>query len=337
MKIAVLGAGAWGTAVARHGSLRHPVSLWARDPALVADIRRTHENARYLPGARLEPPLQATDDLTAALSGADLLVIGTPVAGLRPMARALAAHYRGASSPPCVWLCKGLEAATGLLPHEVLAQEWPTGVAGVLSGPSFAQEVAAGLPVALTVASSHEVVAQATVEAFHHGAARIYRTPDVVGVEVGGALKNIMAVATGISDGLGLGLNARAALLTRGLAEIVRYGSALGARPETFIGLAGVGDLVLTCTGDLSRNRTVGLRLARGESLQSILDSLGHVAEGVACCRAVRDSARRLGVELPITEAVGAVLFESRSPRDAVAGLLAREPRAEYRPEPRDD
>jgi glycerol-3-phosphate dehydrogenase (NAD(P)+) len=191
--------------------------------------------------------------------------------------------------------------------------------------------------VALTVASADAAVAQAAVDAFHHGAARIYRSADVVGVEVAGALKNIMAIATGISDGLGLGMNARAALLTRGLAEIGRYGAVLGARPETFMGLAGVGDLVLTCTGDLSRNRRVGLALARGDTLDAALAALGHVAEGVACCRAVRDDARRRGIELPITEAVAAVLFDGRPPRDAVAALLAREPKAEFGHEPRDD
>jgi glycerol-3-phosphate dehydrogenase (NAD(P)+) len=192
--------------------------------------------------------------------------------------------------------------------------------------------VAAGLPAGLTVASASDEVARAVTAALHHGALRIYRTDDVIGVEAAGALKNIMAIATGISDGLGLGMNARAALLTRGMAEMIRYGVAIGARPETFMGLAGVGDLVLTCTGDLSRNRAVGLRLARGEPLDAILAGLGHVAEGVACCRAVRDSARNAGVELPITESVAAVLFDASAPRDAVAALLAREPRAEMTP-----
>lgn len=329
-RVAILGAGAWGTALACHARARHPVTLWVRDPAQAEAIARDGENARYLPGVRLDGPIDVTADLARAIADADLLVIGTSVAGLRPVARQLAAQWSRAGTPaPVLWLCKGLEADSALLPHQVMAQAWPDAPSGALSGPSFAQEVAAGLPVALTVASSRPEVAQAAVDAFHHGAARIYRTDDVVGVEVAGALKNIMAIATGIADGLGLGLNARAALLTRGLAEIGRYGAALGARPETFMGLAGVGDLVLTCTGDLSRNRRVGLALARGETLDAILASLGHVAEGVACCRAVRDSARRLGVEMPITDAVGDVLFAGRAPRDAVAALLARGPRAE--------
>jgi glycerol-3-phosphate dehydrogenase (NAD(P)+) len=329
-RVAILGAGAWGTALACHARARHPVTLWVRDPAQAEAIAREGENARYLPGVRLDGPIDVTADLGRAVAEADLLVIGTSVAGLRPVAQRLAAQWAGAGTPPPVlWLCKGLEADSALLPHQVMAQAWPGAASGALSGPSFAQEVAAGLPVALTVAATRPEVAQAAVDAFHHGAARIYRTDDVVGVEVAGALKNIMAIATGIADGLGLGLNARAALLTRGLAEIGRYGAALGARAETFMGLAGVGDLVLTCTGDLSRNRRVGLALARGETLGAVLASLGHVAEGVACCRAVRDSARRLGVDMPITEAVGDVLFAGRAPRDAVAALLARGPRAE--------
>jgi glycerol-3-phosphate dehydrogenase (NAD(P)+) len=337
VRIAFFGGGAWGTALARHAALRHPVTLWVRDAALAQAITRDRENARYLPGVRLDPPLTATADLDGALRGAELLVVGTSVAGLRPVAERLAAAAGGRPVAPLLWLCKGLEAGSEKLPHEVLAEVWPAVRCGVLSGPSFAQEVAAGLPVALTVAAPAPEVGEAAVAAFHHGAARIYRSPDLVGVEVAGALKNIMAIATGISDGLGLGMNARAALLTRGLAEMGRYGAALGGRPETFMGLAGVGDLVLTCTGDLSRNRRVGLRIAQGEPLDAILAGLGHVAEGVACCRAVRSSAHRHHIELPITEAVASVLFEGRAPRDAVAGLLAREPKTEFAAPPRDD
>ncbi len=340
MKIAVLGAGAWGTALAWHAAQSHAVRLWARDAALVQLLRSTRTNGRYLPGVLLPESVDVTDSLAHAVAAVDLIVLATPMAGLRSMTQALAGQSvlteGGRDAPPVIWLCKGLEASSGLLPHQVVAQAWPGIGAGALSGPSFAQEVAAGLPVALTVASSDDRVGHRCVEAFHHHAARIYRSTDVVGVEVGGALKNIMAIATGLSDGMKLGLNARAALLTRGLAEIVRYGTALGARPETFMGLAGVGDLVLTCTGDLSRNRTVGLRLAGGESLGQIVASLGHVAEGVACCRAVRDSARQLGVEMPITDAVGSVLFDAVAPREALVALLAREPRDEYRGSPTD-
>lgn len=329
MKVAVLGAGAWGTAIAVHAGLRHSVSLWARDPAVSAALSSQRENRRYLAGVFLAPAIAPTADLGAALAGADLLIIATPLSGLRTMARALSADSRAAPLAPVIWLCKGLEAQTMLLPHDVVRSEWPGVTGGVLSGPSFAQEVAAGLPAGLTVASTDDAVALAAIAALHHDSLRIYRTDDVIGVEAAGALKNIMAIATGISDGLGLGMNARAALLTRGMAEMIRYGVAIGARPDTFMGLAGVGDLVLTCTGDLSRNRAVGLALARGEPLDAILARLGHVAEGVACCRAVRDSARKAGVELPITESVAAVLFDGSAPRDAVAALLAREPRAE--------
>ena len=328
MKIAVLGAGAWGTALAHHASLRHPVVLWARDARQAAQIAEHRENPRALPGLRLEGNLRATASLDEALNDQDLLVIATAMAGLRPVAAAIAAHPLGRQRP-VLWLCKGLEADTARLPGEVIAEVWHQAVCGALSGPSFAQEVAAGLPVALTVASTDLGLTDLAIAAFHHRAVRIYRSTDVVGVEVAGAVKNVMAIATGISDGLGLGANARAALLTRGLAEIVRYGRALGAQPETFIGLAGVGDLVLTCTGDLSRNRQVGLALGRGERLDVALGALGHVAEGVACCRAVCASARALGVEMPITDAVAAVLFEGQSPREAVSALLAREPRAE--------
>ena len=231
---------------------------------------------------------------------------------------------------PVIWLCKGFERPEARLPHEVHAGIMGAGRCAVLSGPSFAQEVAAGLPTALTLASKDAAFAAATAQALHSPTLRVYSHDDVVGAEVGGAVKNVIAIAAGVCDGLGLGLNARAALITRGLAEMTRLGVALGARAETFMGLAGMGDLILTCTGDLSRNRTVGLRLARGESLSDILNALGHVAEGVACCRAVCDRARQLGVELPITQAVAAVLFEGRAPREAVAALLAREPRAEH-------
>jgi glycerol-3-phosphate dehydrogenase (NAD(P)+) len=326
MRIALFGAGAWGTALARHAAARHDVLLWARDPAFAAELRARRENSRYLPGFVLDASIEVTaDPARAAAFGADLQVIATSVAGLRSVVGSLAAS----NGAPLIWLCKGLESDTALLPHQVVAQQRPQARSGALSGPSFAQEVAAGMPVALTAASAEESVADLSIQAFHHDAVRIYRSTDLVGVEVAGAVKNVMAIATGIGDGLGLGMNARAALLTRGLAEITRYGIAFGARPDTFMGLAGVGDLVLTCTGDLSRNRQVGIRIAAGERLEDVLRSLGHVAEGVACCRAVLASAAGRGVEMPITAAVGSVLFEARPPRDAVAALLAREPKAE--------
>lgn len=325
MKIAVLGAGAWGTALASHALARNPVQLWSRNPAVVEDINRHHRNPRYLPGVVLPPSLGATADLTNALDGATLLVIATSFAGLRPVMESIA----GAGQNAVVWLCKGLAADTGELAHDVVASVAPSWEAGCLSGPSFAQEVAAGLPVALTAAASTDELALRMVAAFHHGAMRVYRSPDLSGVEIAGALKNVIAVATGISDGLGLGLNARAALLTRGLAEMTRFGLAHGAQAETFMGLAGIGDLVLTCTGDLSRNRTVGLKLAQGQALDETLRQLGHVAEGVACCRAVVSTALAAGVDMPLSKAVLAVIEGEMSPAEAVASLLAREPKPE--------
>ncbi len=332
MKVAVLGAGAWGTALAGHLAARHDTVLWARDAALIAELSTSHENARYLAGVSLPSALRFEADLALALdhalADAALCVVATPVAGLRGMLRTM----RDAGKVPAhiVWLCKGFEADTQLLPHQVVAQELAGHASnGTLSGPSFAREVGQGLPVALTVASASAVCRERTVAAFHHGAMRIYSGDDVIGVEVGGAVKNVLAIATGIADGLGLGLNARAALITRGLAEMSRLGAALGGRAETFTGLTGLGDLILTATGDLSRNRTVGMQLATGRSLDDILSALGHVAEGVRCARGVLSIAQARGIEMPITQAVCDVLFNHVAARDAVSALLRRDAKAE--------
>ncbi|WP_027815725.1 NAD(P)H-dependent glycerol-3-phosphate dehydrogenase [Paraburkholderia bannensis] len=332
MKVAVLGAGAWGTALAGHLAQAHDTLLWARDGALVDTLRKTHENARYLAGVSLPDTLKYETDLATALehaSGeADLVVLGTPVAGLRDTLRTM--RDMGRVPAHFVWLCKGFEADSQLMPHQVVAAELPDHASnGVLSGPSFAREVGEGLPVALTVASTSADCRELTLAAFHHRAMRIYTGDDVVGVEVGGAVKNVLAIATGISDGLGLGLNARAALITRGLAEMTRLGVTLGGRAETFTGLTGLGDLILTATGDLSRNRTVGKQLASGRTLDDILGALGHVAEGVRCARAVAAIARAHQIDMPITEAVCDVLFEGVAPRDAVSALLRRDAKAE--------
>lgn len=333
MKVAVLGAGAWGTALAAHLAMRHDTVLWARDAALVAELAAKHENTHYLPDVTLPAALRYEASLQAALAhaadDASLVVVATPVAGLRALCRAMRdeAHCVPAHF---VWVCKGFEADTQLLPHQVVAQELaghPSN--GALSGPSFAREVASGLPVALTVASASAACRERTLAAFHHGAMRIYTGDDLIGVEVGGAVKNVLAIATGIADGLSLGMNARAALITRGLAEMSRLGVALGGRPETFTGLTGLGDLILTATGDLSRNRTVGWQLAQGRTLDDILAALGHVAEGVRCARAVLAIARSHGVDVPITEAVCSVLFDGVAPRAAVDALLRRDARAE--------
>lgn len=329
-RISVLGAGAWGTAVAMALAARHQVLLWGRDGAAMQAMAASRENAGYLPGFALPPGLAVSADFDAALAHATgpgaLLIAACPVAGLRPLLARLAG--RGIAS--LVWLCKGFEEGSGLLPHQIVAAVLGPQVAGgALSGPSFAQEVARGLPCALTIASPSAALRADVVAALHGGAIRVYSSEDVIGVEVGGAVKNVLAIATGVADGLGLGLNARAALITRGLAEITRLGGALGGRSETFMGLTGVGDLILTCTGDLSRNRRVGLGLAQGKPLAAIVAELGHVAEGVPCARAVRALAQRLGVDMPITDAVAGVLFDGDRPQDMVARLLARDPRGE--------
>jgi len=326
MRVAVLGAGAWGTALAVSFSGHHEVRLWARDPADCDALARLRES-RYLPGARIPDAVRIEPDLAHALRGADLLVVATATAGLRDTARRIAALNPG---PSLLWACKGFEQPTRRLPHEVVEETLPGAKRmGALSGPSFALEVARGLPTALVLASRDAAFAAEAAASLNSPRLRIYSSPDLVGVELGGAVKNVIAIAAGIADGLALGRNARAALITRGLAEIARLGAALGGAPETFMGLAGLGDLVLTCTGDLSRNREVGLRLAGGTPLERILGELGHVAEGVHSAPAVLALARERGIEMPITEAVCAVLFEGAPPLAAVQRLLSREPRAE--------
>jgi glycerol-3-phosphate dehydrogenase (NAD(P)+) len=336
MKIVVLGAGAWGTALAVSAAgnplAAHAVTLWARDAAQASAMQARRENARYLPGIMLPAALEVSAfSLAAALQpgspliGADLVIVATPMAGLRDMLSRLS-HCQ----VPVAWLCKGFEAASsesfGLLAHEIQAQVAPNLIAGALSGPSFALEVARGQPTALVAASVHAAVRVALVAALHSPTLRVYANDDIVGVEVGGAVKNVLAIATGLCDGLNLGLNARAALITRGLAEMTRLGVALGARAETFMGLSGLGDLVLTATGDLSRNRQVGLALARGQTLPQAVESLGHVAEGVYSARTVVQRAATVGVEMPIAQAVVALLDGQIRPEQAVATLMGRDP-----------
>jgi glycerol-3-phosphate dehydrogenase (NAD(P)+) len=326
MKIAILGAGAWGTALAIAYSEEHAVTLWTRDAGQRASLRATRRS-RYLPEVALPDAVGVQDDPLAAIRDADAVLVATPTAGLR---QAVALVRQASVRPPVVWVCKGFEQSSGKLPHQVVAEALDgTAPAAALSGPSFALEVARGLPTAVTLAAPDAGFARDLARSLHQRRLRIYFTDDLVGVEVGGAVKNVMAIATGISDGLGLGLNARAALITRGLAEVARLGVALGGRPETFMGLAGAGDLILTCTGDLSRNRRVGLALGRGERLDAILAALGHVAEGVHTAREVDAIARARGIEMPITREVCAVLFEGRAPAEAVAQLLARDPKGE--------
>lgn len=326
MRIAVLGAGAWGTALAVSAADRHEVLLWARDEAQAAAMLASGRNERYLPEVSLPAPLRISAQWAEAVQwgASGLLVVATPMSGLRGLLGEL---------PPAasvLWLCKGFEAETGALGHEIAKALRPGAPAGILSGPSFALEVARRQPTALVAASGDEALTRLAVQAFHSDSLRIYTSADPVGVEVGGAVKNVMAIATGIADGLALGQNARAALITRGLAEITRLGLALGARTETLMGLAGLGDLVLTATGDLSRNRRVGLMLASGQALPDILRQLGHVAEGVYSAATVLRRARSLGVDMPITEGVVAVLEGRLAPAQALRMLMSREARAEF-------
>ncbi len=337
MKIAIFGAGAWGTALAVSAAARHETLLWARDTGQASAMRACRRNQRYLPEVELPAALGITADHQRALAHArdGLTVIATPMAALREQLQRLT------DARPVLWLSKGFEAATGALGHEIARQARPRQACGVLSGPSFALEVARGQPTAVVAASDDADLAAAAVAAFHGPALRVYTTSDVIGVEVGGAVKNVLAIAVGILDGMAAadagvagqapapGLNARAALITRGLAEMTRFGLALGARAETFMGLSGLGDLVLTATGDLSRNRRVGLLLAAGRRLPDVLAELGHVAEGVSSAITALARARGLGVEMPITEAVAAVLEGRIAPRQALLELMAREARAE--------
>jgi len=333
MKILVLGAGAFGTALAIGASQNarcHQVTLWSRSAEHQRVLQSQRENTRYLPGFAFPNSLRvfqgAEDSLHSELARQDLVVVSTPMSGLREVL-----CMSAALSAPLAWVCKGFEsvqagAAWGLLGHEVQSVVAPQMHAGVLSGPSFAQEVARGQPTALVAASTHVGVRQVLVEAFHSPLLRVYASEDVIGVEVGGAVKNVLAIATGLCDGLNLGLNARAALITRGLAEMTRLGVALGAHAETFMGLSGLGDLVLTATGDLSRNRRVGLALAHGKTLAQTVEELGHVAEGVYSAHTVVQRARALGLEMPIAQAVVDLLDGRLRPQQAVAELMGRGP-----------
>lgn len=331
--VAVLGAGAWGTAIAGHLAARTTakpsVTLWARDAGHAKDLAEARENHRYLPGIALPESVACTADLAAAAT-ADLLLVATPIAALPELAQRLL--DLGCRSP-LLWLSKGFVAAHdapggNLLAHQLIAPRWPAPV-GIVSGPSFAEEVGGGLPTALAVSATEAGLATTVAGLLRGDTLRAYVSDDIAGVEVGGAVKNVLAIAAGASDGLRFGHNARAALITRGLAETGRLSAAMGGQRSTLMGLAGLGDLVLTCTGNLSRNRRVGLALAEGHDLTAILDDLGHVAEGVGAARAARALAAHHRIDMPICEAVDRVLHEGLSPRRAVEGLLRREPRAE--------
>ncbi|WP_298051371.1 NAD(P)H-dependent glycerol-3-phosphate dehydrogenase [uncultured Paenalcaligenes sp.] len=338
--VLVLGAGSWGTALAALACQRASTLVWARNADSAAEINTAHQLQHYLPQVDLPNALTATHDFAAAMqhvlgddSGPGLIILGVPLAGLTDMCAQITAHLPKNRKHPLHILrtCKGFEPTTTQLPHQLTDQHLPRYDwlhTGTLSGPSFALEVAQGLPVALTVASHSKALAQCTVDVLHGQSARIYSSTDIMGVEIGGALKNIIAIACGASDGLHLGTNARAALITRGLAEIQRIGMALGGDAATFSGLTGLGDLVLTTTGDLSRNRQVGLAIAKGIPLDQILAS-GLTAEGVRCAQAALTLAEHHQIDAPITQAVCDVLFHDLPPLEAVQQLLRRVARLE--------
>jgi glycerol-3-phosphate dehydrogenase (NAD(P)+) len=327
MRIAILGAGAWGTALGIALSPHHEITLWCRDPRQSDQLGATRVNARYLPGLAIPGAIRITADADAALLTCELAILAVPAAALRETAQRVARQKR---APDVVWLCKGFESGSAKFPHQVVGEELGARLRfGALSGPSFADEVARGLPAAVTLASRDAEFAAAAARELHTGRLRVYSSDDLAGVETGGTVKNVIAIAAGVCDGLNLGSSARAALITRGLAEMTRLGMRLGGRLETFMGLAGAGDLVLTATSDQSRNRRVGLGLASGRRLADILGDLGHVAEGVFSAREVLRLAQNRDVDMPITRAVCSVLDGHASARDAVEELLQREPKSE--------
>jgi len=327
--ILVLGAGSWGTALAillaENGA---PTRLWGRRPEHIRELQLSHRNQRYLPEAEFPLGLEPVCRLQEGLRDCTEVLVAVPTKGLREVLRQL--HDCQMDGLRLSWACKGLEHGTRKFPHQVLAEELGDGFpSAVISGPTFAAEVAAGLPTAVTVASADPDYAAALAGRLHGGAFRAYTSADVIGVEIGGAVKNVLAIAAGIADGLGFGANTRAALITRGLAEMMRFGTALGARRETFMGLAGIGDLALTCTDDQSRNRRFGLALARGLDPQRAVAEIGQAVEGVKTAPEVVALAASAGVEMPISEQVAAVIAGKLSPEEAVTALLQREPKEE--------
>ena len=330
MRIAILGAGAWGTALGVALASHHQIALWARDPAQCRALEAQRTNARYLPDIAIPRQVRISPDIDSALENCELIVAAIPTLAFRQTLTLVSAAPTRAG---VVWLCKGFEPGSAKFPHQVAEEELPSKQPrAVLSGPSFASDVARGLPAAVTLASRDLEFAAFASRSLHTGRLRVYSSDDLVGVETGGAIKNVIAIAAGVCDGLDLGASARAAVITRGLAEMTRLGLRLGGRAETFMGLAGAGDLILTATSDLSRNRRVGIRLAMGESLSSVLAKLGHVAEGVHTAKEVLRLATRLGVDMPITAAVSRLLEGTSTARDLVGELLQRERKQESVP-----
>jgi glycerol-3-phosphate dehydrogenase (NAD(P)+) len=325
VNVTVLGAGAWGTALARllmQGG--HAVTLWGHDPAHLDEMRRTRRNERYLPGIELPAELRCEPDVTQAIGGGEIVVVAVPSGAFRVVTRSLAG-FRGVA----VSVTKGIEHQTGLTMCGVLAANAPGAKLAALSGPSLAPEVARDVPTAVVAASADAGVAQRVQALFHRRSFRVYTSTDLLGVELGGALKNVIAIAAGVCDGLGFGDNSKAGLITRGIAEMRRLGVAAGAQPETFSGLSGLGDLVVTCFSKLSRNRTLGERLGRGEQLPDVIASTASVAEGVPTARSAHELARKLRVETPILDEVYAMLYEAKNLKQALSDLMGRESRAE--------
>lgn len=330
LSVAVVGAGSWGTAlaalIARHG---HRTVLWGRDAAQIAALDATHENARYLPGVPLPASLRATADLASALKDADLVLVVVPSHAFAETLRSLAPHRPAHAG--VAWATKGFEPGSGRFLHEVAGEVLGGDVPlAVVTGPSFAKEVAQGLPTALTVHGDSPEFTQQVADVLHGPAFRAYTGDDMLGAELGGAMKNVLAVATGVADGMQLGLNARAGMITRGLNEMLRLNAAIGGKAETLMGLAGLGDLVLTCTGDLSRNRRLGLALGRGRAIDEAVREIGQVVESIQTADEVMRQGERHGVELPISRAVRAVLHGELTPTEALQTLMARDQKPEY-------
>ena len=328
--IAVLGSGSWGTALAiQFARAGRPTRLWGRNATQLAEMRTTRSNRRYLPDAVFPDLIEVADTLESALAGVSDVLVAVPSSGFRALLTQLAP---GLASGTCIaWATKGFERDTGLLPHQIAQAVLGNGrMMAVLSGPTFAREVGAGLPTAMVVASVDETFARRIAEDLASPGFRTYVSTDIAGVEIGGAVKNVIAVGAGLSDGLGFGANMRVALITRGLSEMTRIGVALGARERTFMGLAGLGDLVLTCTDDQSRNRRCGLALARGLSVDEAMREIGQVVEGYHAARVLRAVARRLDLDLPVCEGICRVLFDGAAPGEVVRELMARPPQAEF-------
>ena len=322
MNVGILGAGAWGTALAIQASKNNNVTLWGRDSGHISGMSKARSNPLYLGDFKFPELLHVNPSFEETVKNSDMIISAVPTSAFSETIKKIQSVTQ---VTPIVWVNKGLELNSGFFPHEIVKNLINQDTSyGVLSGPSFAAELVRNLPTAVTIASENKDLLNNIAEVFHHGSMRVYMSDDVAGVSIGGSLKNIIAIAAGISDGMGFGNNARAALITRGIAEMTRLGVKLGAKEETFMGLAGIGDLLLTCTGQYSRNREVGLRLAEGKKLDDILASLGHVAEGVNACYEINKRIKSLNLDMPISEEVFNVLTNKTSAKDAVNNLLSR-------------